>query len=115
MPWPALSLSGLHDLGPVAQAPFLRSDLQLTAKDVLTLSPVHLQPATGARLAVMVGAQESAEFRSQSRRLQQAWPPSKVISCEQVPGATHFDMVQARADPASLVHKRVLSLFEKAR
>ena len=110
--WPSLSLSGLHDLAPLAQAPFLSADLGLTPADVHELSPVHHQPAASARIAVMVGAAESEEFLRQSQLLRQAWGTTAVTGCEQVPATTHFGMVQAMADPHSTVHARVLSLFD---
>lgn len=109
---PTLSLSGLHDLAPLVNAPFVRNDLRLSPEMAHAMSPVCQRPAPGTKLALLVGAKESNEFRRQSWMLHEAWGPTAVHCCDEVPGATHFDLVEALASPASSVHACAMSLFD---
>jgi arylformamidase len=107
----ALSISGLHDLEPIAHAPFLRADLRLSPTDALPLSPARHAPAPCAVLHAIVGANESDEFRRQTQLLRDAWGAAAVPLCEEIAPYRHFDIVEALADPASRPHAVLTALL----
>lgn len=107
----AMAISGLFDLAPVAQTPFLQADLRLTPESVQRLSPVRFPPPAGP-LYTLVGADESEEFRRQNRLLYKAWGESVVPVCEEVAGTNHFTVLHELADPASRMHRLALELLQ---
>jgi arylformamidase len=106
-----LSISGVHDLGPLRQAPFLQQDLKLDADTVRRLSPA-LFPAPEAPVYAIVGADESDEFKRQNRLIRQAWGRRVVPICEEIPGCNHFDILHDLADPQSRSHQLARRLLE---
>ena len=80
----ALSISGVFDMQPLRQTPFLKADLKLTAATARRVSPAFF-PAPRGRLAAVYGALESEEFARQSRLIQTRWGRSVVPVCEAVP------------------------------
>jgi arylformamidase len=107
----AMAISGLFDLAPVAQTPFLQADLRLTPESVRRLSPAGF-PAPAGPLYTLVGADESEEFRRQNRLLYKAWGEAAVPVCEEVAGTNHFTVLHELADPASRMHRLALQLLQ---
>lgn len=106
----ALSISGLHDLEPIRQTPFLE-DLQLTPEQVRQASPALLpRPAQGALYSV-AGGDESEEFLRQNQLIRQAWGPVSVPVCESLPGLHHFSILDALAAPSHRLHRLALELL----
>ena len=66
-------MSGLFDLEPLRNAPFIKDDLALDASAAANLSPLCHRPATDAPLYNAVGGKESAEFKRQSREFEAKW------------------------------------------
>lgn len=106
----ALSISGLFDLEPLRQTPYLQVDLQLTPTAVRRLSPVRFPPPAGTLFAV-VGGGESEEFLRQNALIRKAWGARAVPVCEAVPGANHLSVLEALADPRSRLHALALRLL----
>lgn len=102
----AMSISGVHDLAPLRQAPFVRDDLQLDAAAVRRLSPVCFPaPRAPQTLVSLVGADESEEFRRQARLIRSAWGARAVPVCEELPACNHFTVMHDLADPAGRSHQ----------
>jgi arylformamidase len=106
----ALSISGVFDLQPVRQTPFLQADLRLTPASAERLSPARFPPPAGVLYAT-VGANESEEFLRQNRLIRQAWGERAVPVCEAVPGTHHLDVLHALADPQARLHALALRLL----
>lgn len=106
----ALSISGLFDLEPIQQTPFLMNDLRLTAESARRLSPACF-PAPSGVLYAMVGAQESEEFLRQNQLIRQAWGPVAVPVCEQVAGTNHLNVLHDFADSRGRSHELALDLL----
>ncbi len=104
-----VSISGLHDMRPVAAAPFLREDLRLDDAAAWRLSPVSMQPTRSARLLAAVGAMESDEFHRQATALAAAWPAGSVDTME-IPGRHHLSVLEALAEPGHALHEAVLAM-----
>jgi len=106
----AMSISGLFDLDPVRQAPFLQSDLRLTPSSIRRLSPAFF-PRPHGPLAALVGALESEEFLRQNQLIRDQWGPSTVPVCEALPGLNHFTVLHDLVDPAGRIHHHALDLL----
>ena len=106
----ALSISGLYDLEPIRQTPFLH-DLQLTPEQVRQASPVLLPPPPQGTLYSVSGGDESEEFLRQNRLIQQAWGAKTVPVCESLPGLNHFSILEMLTDPSHRLHQLALELL----
>jgi arylformamidase len=106
----ALSISGLFDLEPIRQTPFLQADLQLTPAAVRRLSPAFF-PRPKGKLYATVGAGESDEFLRQNQLIRDVWGPTAVPVCETLPGRNHFSVLESLVDPAGRLHELALRLL----
>ena len=106
----ALSISGLYDLEPIRQTPFLQ-DLKLTPEQVRQASPVLLPRPTQGTLYSVAGGDESEEFLRQNRLIQQAWGAETVPVCESLPGMNHFSVLEALIAPGHRLHQLALELL----
>lgn len=107
----ALSISGLHDLEPLAHTPALKDVLRLTPEQVSMASPALLLAPKAGRLCALVGGDESGEFLRQNRVIQQAWGHKVVPVCEELPGQNHFSILQTLAEPGQRAHQLALQLL----
>ena len=107
----AISISGVHDLAPIRQTPFLQEDLRLDAPSVKRLSPINF-PAPQAPFYAIVGGLESEEFKRQTTVIQQAWGRRAVPVCEEIRGCNHFDILHDLADPSGRSHQLTRKLLE---
>jgi arylformamidase len=94
-----VSISGLFDLEPIRQTPFL-ADLGLAPDEARAQSPVH-RPHTGGVLTAVVGGDESEEFLRQNKLLQQVWGSAAAPVAEVLPGLNHFSVVEELVKPGS--------------
>ena len=106
----ALSVSGLYDLAPVRQTPFLKDSLKLTPLHVRQASPAWLARPADRTLYSVAGGDESAEFLRQNLLIQQAWGKRTVPVCEALEGLNHFSVLDALVDPSHRLHQLSLQL-----
>jgi arylformamidase len=104
-----LAISGIYDLAPLLQAPFVNVDLQLDTRRARSLSPIHMPPATDAPLITAVGALESSEFKRQNALIGRAW---KNVVMRDLPmtGTHHLTVVDELANPGSPLFDAALDL-----
>jgi arylformamidase len=107
----ALAISGLHDLEPIMQAPFLQVDLQLTPEQVAQASPARLPAPRSGALYSVAGGDESPEYHRQNRLIQEAWGGRRVPVCELLPGLNHFSVLDALVDPSHRLHQLAVDLL----
>ena len=107
----AVSISGLHELEPIRRTPFLQADLRLTPASARLLSPALWPAPRGVQMAAWVGGAESSEFRRQNRLLREAWGAKVVTTCDEVPGADHFTVMQDFVDASRPLHRATLALL----
>ncbi|MDQ6680365.1 MAG: alpha/beta hydrolase [Pseudomonadota bacterium] len=105
-----LSISGVFDLEPLRQTPFLQADLRLTAESARRLSPAGF-PAPAGPLYAAAGGDESAEFLRHNELICGAWGPAAVPVCETVPDAHHFSVLDDLVDPHGRLHGLALRLL----
>lgn len=94
-----ISISGLFDLEPIRQTPFL-ADLGLTPEEAQAQSPIHHRH-TGGQLTAVVGGDESEEFLRQNGLLRTAWGEAAALVAEVLPGLNHFSVVEELTRPSS--------------
>ena len=106
-----ISLSGVFDVPPLVGTS-LNDLLRLDAEAARAASPLFWpSPPRGRTLVAAVGEAESSEFLRQSRDIVAAWKRAG-LTCEylEVPGANHFTVVEALADPDTPLSARVAAL-----
>ncbi|WP_051356882.1 alpha/beta hydrolase [Azorhizobium doebereinerae] len=109
-----LGLSGVYELEPLVSTR-LNEALRLNDAEARRLSPAFWPVPAGRTFSAYVGAEESAEFRRQSRDLAAAWTAQGVAADSvEVPGANHFTIVNELADPASPMVARLVALANAA-
>ncbi len=99
-----VSISGLHDLGPLARTA-MNAGLHLDAAEIAAESPALLAPLPGVPATAWVGGDERPEFLRQARLLAEAWPDCTL---HVAPGRHHFDVIDGLADPASPLCRALL-------
>ena len=111
----AVSISGLFDLEPIRQTPFLQASLQLTEADAAEASPVYLAAPAQGKLHCFVGADESEAFIRQNTLMQLAWGKAVVPTVALIEARNHFSALSALTQQnGSRVHEMVLELLKKA-
>ncbi len=106
-----VSVSGLHDLVPLARAPFLREDLKLDEAAARRVSPITYAANPKLSLVTAVGSEETQSFHEQTALLSAAWPecPHQDV---QLPGRNHMSAVEALGEATHALFKTTLALFE---
>ena len=108
-----VSLSGVHDLEPLVLFS-LNVDFRLDEATARRLSPIHHRPLGDAPLLCAVGAEETSEFRRQTRLLWDAWPanrPAAMPGPLEVPSRHHYNVVLDYCEPGSALTQATLALF----
>lgn len=107
-----LAISGVYDLEPLAQAPFVNQDLRLDQVQARRLSPVAIPPATTAPLYTAVGGDESDEFKRQNALIARAWRYAFAGDIP-MPGRNHFTVVEELANPDSALFKGAMEMMTR--
>jgi arylformamidase len=110
----ALAISGVFDLAPVQQTPFLQADLRLTEASATRLSPALFPAPAGRRLYACAGAQESEEFLRQNQLIHDAWGGEAVPVCETIPGRNHLDVMDTLVEPGERLYALAWKLIDEA-
>lgn len=98
-------LSGVVDLEALFPIPMGRVLGLRSLEEARALSPIHLRPRAGTRIAVAVGGAESDEFRRQSIEIAQAWGALAPLV---VAGANHFSLLDGLVDGELLAQAKAL-------
>ena len=105
-----LAISGIYELEPLRHAPFLSTDIGLSAGSALRLSPAAMPPPARGALVTVVGGNESEEFHRQAELIGRAWGP-RVTAAQRVPGRNHMDVLHELVDPSSRTYRLALELL----
>ncbi|ARU04842.1 esterase [Comamonas serinivorans] len=103
-----LGVSGIYDLAPI-RLTYLNTALQLSDAEVAGLSPLH-RPLSSRPFVVAHGLAELPALQAQSRTFaaqRRAMPGGMVAA----PGADHFSVLQALAQPQGQALQAVLALL----
>ncbi len=114
----AMSVSGLHDLAPLKDCPYLNQDLHLQPDEVQAASPIHLK-SPRCPVVALCGADESEEFLRQNALLEAAWggPSSNRAGVvrEALLGDNHFSIVEGLANPEHRAYRWMQYLLNPAK
>ena len=107
----AVFISGLGDLEPVRLS-FRNEKLQLTPEVAAQVSLLKHQLGRVCPMLVVVGQNETEDYRRQSRDVADHWR-SRGNACElfELPGRHHFDAVLEWADPQSALFRASCALM----
>lgn len=109
----AYSISGLFDLTPLVGIP-MAQDLRLDESEARSVSPLFWPAPKGRPFDAVVGALESSEFLRQSRTIADSWGKAGAQTrYEAIPGANHFTVIDALADPHSAMVGRLAELARR--
>ncbi|MEO6219508.1 MAG: alpha/beta hydrolase [Ginsengibacter sp.] len=107
----ACAISGLFNLVPV-QLCEVNEGLQMDVGTALRNSPVQLKPVTQCPLLLVMGEEETEEFKDQSEELYECWEENISIEFSQIKGLNHFSILEALCDPALILHKHMRRLMK---
>ncbi len=107
----ATLMSGVYDLAPIRHIRAAQADLNISADDVLALSPLAYQASAVPTLAV-TGGLESDDFKRQSQVLKAAW--GSAVKTSFIEMANHFSVVDAWADGQHPLHLASLQHMSSA-
>ncbi len=105
----AVPISGVFDFAPLVHFS-ANAELRLTPESARALDLPGRRPTVAAPLVVAVGADESEEFKRQSRLLARSWAP-QVKALHVLPGLHHFSVVDAFAERSNPLYESTLALF----
>lgn len=95
-----VSISGLHDLRPLARTTDIGGTLSLDEDRAAGLSPTLARPAFAGDLLCVVGADELAELKRQSHLLANIWTGLGLATqSQEMAGEHHFSIVEALRAP----------------
>jgi arylformamidase len=104
-------LSGIFNLLPV-QLLELNSVLNINNETTTRNSPVEFIPAEDCKLLICVGADETDEFKSQSRQLYENWKhKNAAIQFLELPGINHYSMLEPLLNKTSVLHKAMRKMM----
>jgi arylformamidase len=105
-----LSISGVHDLCPLAGAAFLKPQVNFDLAVARRCSPVLMPPATDAKLWTSVGGAEPQAFQDLNAAIAKAW--KNVFAGDiKMPGENHLSMMERFAEPSSALFKGALQMM----
>jgi len=104
-----VSLSGLHDLRPVAKS-FVNEWLQLDGARAAALSPALLPPAAPLPVIAITGSRETDAFKEQGRALADAWRAYGCDASYAESDDNHFTLSEHLVDPDEPLTKRIADL-----
>ncbi len=106
----ALPISGIFQLEPLV-ATSLNEKLCLDVSEARRVSPLSWPAPAGKSVLAYVGGDESSEFLRQTRDLVAGWREQGVTATAmEVPGAGHFSVIEALADPDSSMTRDLVAL-----
>ncbi len=109
-----VGISGVYDLRPLL-ATSVNHDIRLNPAEAAALSPALHDACPAPRCLCAVGGAETAGFRQQSQRyaamLQERGCAARSL---EVPGRTHFDVLDDLADPSAALFRAAFALLSPA-
>jgi arylformamidase len=106
----AFAIAGVFDLTPLL-ATSINESLRLDEATARAVSPAYWPVPAGVVLEAWAGADESSEFRRQSRLIAERWAAAGAAArYVEVPDANHFTVPAPLAEPESEMTRTLLNL-----
>ena len=107
-------ISGVFDLAPIA-ASYVNDTVHLTQGEIAELSPALHRPHRDIPVSILVGSDETPEFRRQSTLLERAWRPHlSHLERRELPGRDHFDILSGLAEPGDEAFAAVQQIAQRS-
>ena len=106
----ACALSGLFNLVPVQRSE-INASVQMDSAMALRNSPVELLPKYKCPLLLAVGADETDEFKAQSREMYERWNMRLPVQLMEIEGANHYSILTCFTDHEAELHKTVCRMM----
>ena len=107
----AVLLSGVYELEPLVQTG-INDAVGMTVQEARRNSPLLLDPAAFPDAVVTWGAQETAEFKRQSRAMsRRLHGPGRSVRTFESPARNHFDLIHDLYDPDTTLGGSILDLI----
>ncbi len=105
------AISGIYNLIPI-QLSKINTVLKMNKVMANSNSPAFFTPLISCPLLIAVGAQETEEFKDQSKELYSSWQNKTKSKYIELAGLNHFSILDALYHTDSLLHKAVCKLME---
>lgn len=107
----AISLSGLFRLEPVMLS-YVNDVIQMDMQTAIRNSPVYLKPVNPCPLLLVVGADETDEFKNQTVEMYNSWKNKhSCIELLKISGKNHYSIVDAVAEKDSSLQSAIFRLM----
>ena len=106
------AISGLFNLTPIRLSD-INEVLKMDKEMALRNSPVQLKLLSQSPLLLAIGADESDEFKDQSRELYAGWK-EKGISLQllEIPGLNHYSILETIIEPNTSLYQSMRQLMK---
>ena len=105
------AISGLYNLLPV-QLCYVNDILKMDKEAAIINSPVQLAPDILCPLILVVGGEETAEYKDQSRELYDEWSAKGAdVQYLEIAGTNHFSVLTSLLDHSSVLHKALRKMI----
>ena len=105
------AISGIYNLIPI-QLSKINTVLKMDKVMAKSNSPAFFTPLISCPLLITVGAQETEEFKDQSKELYRNWQNKIKSTHIELAGLNHFSILDSLCHTDSLLHKAVCKLME---
>jgi len=105
------AISGIYNLIPI-QLSKINTVLKMNKVMVNKNSPAFFTPLISCPLLITVGAQETEEFKEQSKELYHNWQNKTKSTHIELAGLNHFSILDSLYHSDSLLHKALCKLIE---
>lgn len=103
------AVSGIYDLAPIALT-YINDALMLTANEIEQYSPNNKSLKNLCPIVFAFGDNETSEFKRQTSEMLMALSRDGIeVSCNEIKGRNHFDVILDLADPLSWLSKQVFN------
>lgn len=103
-----VSVSGVFDLTPLVDTT-INEKVGMDVETARRNSPLFMDPATTAPLALYWGGDETEAFRRQSQTMAEHWDAKGAATvAEAIPGTNHFTVLTGMDDPAHPATRAIL-------
>ena len=105
-----VAISGVYHLNPLLETK-INDKLKLTLSEVMSESPVHLQPVSRFPVTFWVGDQERPEFLRQTRMITECWSAKGTrVQSMYEPAKHHFNVIKSLQDKKGSLTREILQI-----
>ena len=104
------AISGLYNLIPI-QLSNINEALKMDKEMAIRNSPVFMNPTKSCSLLLIVGGDETTEFKDQSTEFNDKWNKMQSVEFKLIPGLNHFSIIDSVYETDSVLHQSICKLM----